>query len=583
MSQGSHLDARLEHRAVGKIRGNFFVAHYQRGYRWGVEEVTRLLEDIEESQGDPYSLQPVVVKAKGGEWELVDGQQRLTTLFLIYQYLHREGWKNIGPAYSIRYETRPQSEDYLEDPVAERSMENIDFFHIHRAYRCIADWFEKHDRHDRQAKADQIYGYLHQSVRVIWYEAPPDADATTIFTRLNVGRIPLTDAELVKALVLATARGTEKQPDRAQEVAAQWDGIERDLRQPELWAFVTSRSPEDTPTRISLLLDAQADLVKRPKAKRRPLYYTFDTLRSQIEQESWKPVWNQIVQLHSHVLGWYADRETFHKIGYLESVTKSPFVELLEMAGSVTKSELRDALDQRIRDTLGMTPEEVLGLSYDRDADKAKLQRLLLLMNLETVCATEHSHERYSFQQHRAGKWSLEHIHAQNAQQLTTVEQWETWVDMHREALTHIPVANESEREALLARIDATRSNLTRHSFRKLAAEVEAVFRAGAEASGSPIGDLHSIANLALLGGGDNAALGNAVFEVKRRRILEMDARGAYIPVCTRRVFLKYYTPERQQPHFWDATDREAYVQAMLGPGTGLLVKHLEPAQVAAS
>ena len=110
------------------------------------------------------------------------------------------------PTYSLRYETRPDSAVYLEDPDPARSPDNIDFFHIHQAYACISGWFAAHGPR-RQYVANRFYSALFESVRVIWYEAPHELDATTLFTRLNVGRIPLTDAELVKALLLARARG----------------------------------------------------------------------------------------------------------------------------------------------------------------------------------------------------------------------------------------------------------------------------------------------------------------------------------------------------------------------------------------
>ncbi len=99
-------EAILTPRAVGEISEKFFVAAYQRGYRWGEDEVRRLLDDMWESRDRRYYLQPVVVKAHGDEWELVDGQQRLTTLYLIYRYMHTKGLKNIGPKFSMRYQTR---------------------------------------------------------------------------------------------------------------------------------------------------------------------------------------------------------------------------------------------------------------------------------------------------------------------------------------------------------------------------------------------------------------------------------------------------------------------------------------------
>ena len=104
-------------RTVGKIDGRFHVPRYQRGYRWGPTEVKRLLDDIHGSV-DAYSLQPVVVlRRKDGSWELVDGQQRLTTIFLLFTYFRRSGlWPGARPPYTMDYETREKSAEFLSDP-----------------------------------------------------------------------------------------------------------------------------------------------------------------------------------------------------------------------------------------------------------------------------------------------------------------------------------------------------------------------------------------------------------------------------------------------------------------------------------
>ena len=82
---------------------------------------------------------------------------------------------------------------------------------------------------------------------------------------------------------------------------------------------------------------------------------------------------------------------------------------------------------------------------------------------------------------------------------------------------------------------------------------------------------MHSISNLALLANGHNSVLSNSAFEVKRRRILALDRQGAYIPICTRQVFLKYYTDaDAQQFHFWSTKDRNAYLSAILSPESGV-------------
>ena len=200
-------DAVLELKLVGDITGKFFVARYQRGFRWGPLEVECLLNDIWESKGSPYCLQPVVVKRRSAaEWELVDGQQRLTTIYLIFLFMQREHLQNAALNYAITYETRPGSETYLKELDPAHIDDNIDYHHLYVAYDCIRRWFDAHGAR-RQYVANKFYDFLFENVRVIWYEAPQELDSTTLFTRLNVGRIPLTDAELFKALLLSRSRG----------------------------------------------------------------------------------------------------------------------------------------------------------------------------------------------------------------------------------------------------------------------------------------------------------------------------------------------------------------------------------------
>jgi hypothetical protein len=93
--------------------------------------------------------------AAKGEWELVDGQQRLTTLYLVFLYMERERLQNASPPYAVRYETRPRSEAFLRDLNGDPG-ENVDFFHIDAAYRAIAQWFDAHGAR-RQYAANKVY------------------------------------------------------------------------------------------------------------------------------------------------------------------------------------------------------------------------------------------------------------------------------------------------------------------------------------------------------------------------------------------------------------------------------------------
>lgn len=529
---------------VGDIAGEFLVPSYQRGYRWGRDEVSRLLVDIQESVGSRYFLQPVVVKRRPDEtWELVDGQQRLTTLYLILRYIQSH-IPFARLSYSLSYETRLSSAEYLQQPSADKRYENIDYLHIYGAFTSIREWFEA--QANPALAALNFYKYLCESVFVIWYEAPPEVDSTTLFTRLNVGRIPLTDAELVKALLLTRSRARK----RENEIAAQWDTFERDLRVPEVWAFVTGRSGQEA-THITLLLDT---LAGRPKMYPRPLFHTFETLRPRIE-ESWEQVLDEVVDLHSLIMGWYDNRDLFHKIGYLIATGKR-LDDLVALCANCTKHEFERRLDRLIRDGLNLSPAELPEVRYG----SAKAVSVLLLMNVETVRAMKFSAERFSFREHAARSWSIEHIHAQNAEQLTRAAQWREWLRLHRDALAGLPSLDHAARSELTDRIDAALQDISAEAFFALEQELTPLFSVAGEGD-----DIDAISNLALLSSADNSALSNSVFEVKRRSILARDRAGSYIPVCTRNVFLKYYTEaEGQQIHYCGEHDREGYVSAML-------------------
>ena len=72
----------------------FYIPKYQRGYRWDQQQVIDLLNDIHDfSQRKPtdeelYCLQPLVVTQKEDNcYEVIDGQQRLTTIKILLSYL----------------------------------------------------------------------------------------------------------------------------------------------------------------------------------------------------------------------------------------------------------------------------------------------------------------------------------------------------------------------------------------------------------------------------------------------------------------------------------------------------------------
>ena len=571
------MEATLEPRLVMKgeagaphVEGEFFVASYQRGYRWGRTEVRQLLDDIranakaaEARRTTPadYYLQPVVVlRRDDGSWELVDGQQRLTTLFLVTKYISTK-LQDAQVQYSLTYETREKSREYLDTLDRSRREENTDFYHVATAYEAIEEWFNDPDHGAPLQSAIDLHTALTKWVYVIWYQAPQGTNPNKLFTRLNRDRIPLTDSELIKALVLSNSGAAAGQPGRREEVAAQWDGFERDLRDEQFWAFLTG-STADRPTHIDFLFESMTPTAGH---RARPRYWTFERVRDRIEGREAAAFWRDVVARHGLLTGWYRDRELYHRIGYLVAVGDS-VPDLIEASRSQTHSAFRDSLVDRTRERLKLSRDDVSLLRYGK-AD-AKCTDLLLLMNVETVLGSSDPGSRFSFYAYARDGWSLEHVHAQNAQALKKENQRRDWLAAHAKKIRATTWSPE-----LQPKVDRVAAQIDDHlarpagktddiGFQDVLDMVFELFRG----PGSPTEEeVHGLGNLALLQRDFNSKLNNAVFALKRERILELDESGAYILPCTRNVFLKYYTKaEDQQLSFWGPQDQEPYYEKLL-------------------
>jgi len=588
---------------VSKLKGYFFVPSYQRGYRWGQHEVEALLNDIYGcrflSPNTKYCLQPIVVKERVASadetreglpppgtvyYELIDGQQRLTTLYLLYLYLKK--LKGIAPRFSLAYETRPGSAPYLLDPIEAQRNTNIDFFHMYQAFDCIERWFQKTAEQSEDGQvagvADDMYRHLREQVHVIWYDAG-EQDSITLFTRLNVGRIALTNAELVKALLLSGRdAGTVDAHSRQVEIATQWDMIEQSLQDDAFWAFLTNHPASAYPARIELIFDL---LAKKPTAKS-DRFFTFEYFKKALDTQQGQTramkkgeaggggaqriaVWAPVLALYHLLREWFEDRDLYHKIGYLVAAGDKlgDLVEKATGKDALRKSAFSALLDERITGLLGLDAMAARELDYERH--RRQCERLLLLFNVETVRLLDHSSERYPFHSHKKERWSLEHIHAQNAEPLKTESEWCSWLADARRALHVLPRFEDRQRENAKAELldaiekvlNMAKGNITRSDFNVLSRRVLDEYL-------NPEGtsqEEHSIANLALLSGAVNSALSNGAFQVKRLQVIDMDQDGKFIPICTRRVFLKYYTrADTQQMHLWSRADRVAYLDAML-------------------
>ena len=569
---------------------SFFIPSYQRGYRWTEQQVKDLLNDIWEFHQNVklrkndgfYCLQPIVVKKsknKNYDWDVIDGQQRLTTIFIILKsgeiFLTAD---DLEP-YTIGYETRNESQDFLESKLYEIDDTNIDYFHMSKAYQTIENWFKE----KKVKKSDFIKVLLEEplidenvdkanNIRVIWYKIEDKENNSLnaeniykedieIFTRINMGKIPLTNAELIKALLIQGYKDNDNKNNKQFELASEWDFIEYSLQNDDFWYFINKEKNEKA-TRIEFIFELISkkysednkekfpELIDLDKLKSIDRYYEFHIINHYLKEENQTPkiyekLWSEVKNYFRILNEWYEDREFFHKIGFLIIYSKKTMLDFIAeyIKDNSTKKEFRDFLDTEIKKLFENIDIEALSYgSNDND-----IRKVLLWFNIATIIKNEKSNLRFQFDRYKKQNWDIEHIRSQaKSKYPREKEEKEAWL----KDILNLPAFEKTEDDIL---------EMNKSDFKKFFDDIQNKI----EGEDNDF-NKHSIGNLTLLDSATNRAYGNAFFPVKRKTIIENDKNGTFIPICTKNLFLKYYSKNATDLQKWTEEDAERYKSAIL-------------------
>ena len=549
------------------LKLDFFIPSYQRGYRWDEHQVTELLDDIwdfynipNKQEGEFYCLQPVIVKYDGNQYRLIDGQQRLTTIFIILSYLDLYMQDYGYSKFQLEYETREDSKEFLENlsTIDKEDTTNIDFYYMSKAYICVKNWFDKHK--ERKIKFFDTLVNVNKNeneedrannVRVIWYEIAEHEDEINVFTRINSGKIPLTNAELIKALFLNSKNfHDDEQQIRQIEIAKEWDEMEYSLQNDEFWMFIAN--DKDYPARIELLFDIYSG--RMPDDKDQYSTYRFFVKQKDIVS-TWSSEDENIKKIFLTLKFWYENRELYHLIGFLIATKIVTLRKLYSEFKNKTKKEFYSFLHTLIKSSINLDKLEEL----EYGAHNQAIHRVLLLFNIATILNNKDSYIRFSFDKFNSEKWSLEHIHAQQDKGLLSLESKKTWlieIIKQIELLINNKVDTYTDIEDILSRANDMfeSEKIDDDDFQSIQNTIFTLF--GEDS-------IDTIDNLALLTTGVNSALSNSIFPIKRNILKEKDSQGEFIPICTKNVFMKYYSQDSSNMYFWSEQDRKDYVEQM--------------------
>ncbi|EMW9317249.1 DUF262 domain-containing protein [Campylobacter upsaliensis] len=545
MSQNQYL------RAIGDLKGeNFVIPSYQRGYRWTNKEITALLQDIwdfaqMENQPDFYCLQPIVIKKNGREYNVIDGQQRLTTIFLTIKFLQNRDY------FTIDYQSRLKSAEFLKNIQHNNADKdkNIDFYHFDKAYSYIKGFFEN-DNTDK----NNFEKILIDKCKVLWYEIAEKENENEVFIRLNIGKIPLVEAENIKALFLS--KNDELDSEDLKERAELWYKSEIEARENRDFRYcvlnkideknIEQKSIKDDILRIDVYLKAIVPYSKEE-------YYLFDYFYKSYRDGTLNDRWEELEKSINTLSGFAGgkanskiDREIFHYLGFLILSGKNIDSLYREWKNNTNKELFAKKLLEIIQEKISKI-KNIEELHYKND--KEKIKDILLLFNLEYLICDEGSNEYFKFNRFVLEQWSLEHIYAQNSKGIKESIESKNNDDIIKwleQVLLHI-----DENDALLKQ-EIEQSKEKREFEEELFDKINESFKNNET--------LHRIQNLTLLDKESNSKIGNQIFSRKRKEIQKLGEQDKLIPIATKKVFEKVFSTDKSNPDVFGKKDQKDYL-----------------------
>lgn len=608
----------------------FNVPSLQRTYRWGEKEITLLLNDLyefyntnEDSTNDFYPLQPLILKKSNKNddtWNVLDGQQRLTTIKLIASFLEM----NKDYCLDISYDTREKTKDFL-DNISNKKEEDVgtsmELYYIFHAYEVIKAWFQKNEKEKDTEKINAIRNVLFEKerTRFVVQEMNSDDDEAITFQNINQGRIPLSCSELIKALFLGHIFESHKidnncrfayssdgyglfipiNPIKERQsltrlqniIAKEWDDIETVLMHDEFYSFVCPEKDRSI-NRMDFLFEVVCGNEKYKKYKTDD---PFNAIYERIKDDKNANIvdtishcWNEVVKCFNRMQKLYYDFDAYHLVGFCicedigisedfykycnedEKLDEFKTTIRVKIKGKVLSGLKTDDLDEWLK-----------GLRYKENKDQIK--EILLLHNLQS-----YSYEkiRFPFNLYDGGKnYDIEHIHAtaeEKADKKSRYEWFETnysAIKREKEKLKDSDYKNEisprfKNAKALFKFFEEgydeegyEKKNLDKFKVEEFNKLREIMINDNSEENLSKDDE---IKNLCLLDSTTNRTYKNSLFITKREMILkkakgEMDKEDYVYPLllCTERIFLKFYSnvDSDDNLNFWTLKNREAYLK----------------------
>lgn len=567
------------------------IPEYQRGYKWTEQQVEQLLSDIHEFEtgGDNdlfYCLQNITLVEKEGNFNVVDGQQRLTTLTLLLSYFNETSLVKDKLYYAVRL----PSNNFLQKVISNENnfIQNIlessvfddfvkdddfdyqDIYFMYSALRSMNKWFLEKENEDKGISREIFKDKLLKNVKLI-VNRITGIEEQELFMNLNADRVHLDGSDLIRAILITRVAKQEMEEydsaeiktvvrlnERRVRIGWELDEINAWWSKSEVLAYFKSFTNIETGEKetikfnqdkhpINLLYKLWAEKSKE-KSIRLALFETKNT--------DALGLYTSIIQLHRTLKDWFEDREIYHFLGFLFSLNFITFQKVWEQwnKADYTRIEFVDFLKGEIKKAIfGNEPkdgdEAESGLMFwlnkikDYNSEEPtywkgtpQLQKILILLDIIEHANKKEKGVPLAFLKpayFRNQKEDEEHIYPATPKDITE-KRFKDLADPMKsieEYLSRINVGYEGDR-LIKWNIDSTAweefTNEERNNkLNDLKNEIH---------QKRPI---NSIGNLVLLHMSINRGFGNDYYSDKRICVISNTENGRYVRQHTLKVFVK--------------------------------------------
>lgn len=568
---------------------SYRIPEYQRGYKWTVLQIEQLLNDINcfHQNGNEdrfYCIQNITLVEKDDCYNVVDGQQRLTTLVVLLSYLGETVLVSDKLEYSVRPETDyfirnfiinsnidTENWDLFLENNTDKDYDHQDIFYLFSAHKTIKSWILGNN-----IDVDSFKTKLLENVKLIVNKLNTDNEQD-LFMNLNTGKVSLDGADLVRALLITNVakeelgnvaledtRSIVKINEKRVRIGLELDEIsvwwnQRNVREYFNFLDKISVPPNETIGFNSRIYPI--DLLYK-------LYVAIngekDIRLQYFENQSYVELYKNLISLHRTAKDWFQDYEIYHYVKYIVTQSGIGIATIWnDWRNTKSRKDFVGNLKEKCKSIVDKFIDGISDLQVDWFANEdSGLYKILIMSDIIEIIESQQSENRIPFlppEYFRPEKEDIEHIFPQTpigTRNYLNESDYKAYIELLNELFDKYDQDGNDSNEILKIEFPQDWSDSV--SVENCKKEINS--------NADKLIHRNSIGNLVLLNEKINRSYGNDFYTRKRIEIIR-NTKMKFIRPHAHRPFVKMFSPKPSELNVWtdkDIVDNAEYIKHQL-------------------